>query len=85
MSVVIADGRKVIGVEEGAGVGELRAFVAVFEAAAGVGDGEVHVQLVAWCKGRVQLVDGVERREDLSRRCETVDRTERWRLIVSGQ
>ncbi len=68
-SVVVADCREVVGVEEGAGVGELWSLVAVFEASAGVGDGEVQVQLVAGGERGVELVDGVDvagaRRDDV--------------------
>ncbi len=58
--VVVADGGEVAGVEEGAGVGELGALVAVFEAAAGVADVEGHVELVAGCERGFELVDGVK-------------------------
>jgi len=51
--VVVADGGEVVGVEEGAGVAEFGAFVAVLEAATRIADVEVNVELVPWASGVV--------------------------------
>jgi hypothetical protein len=59
-AVVVADGGEVAGVEEGARVGELGALLAVFEAAAGVGDVEGHIGGFAGGERRVELIDGVD-------------------------
>ena len=59
-TVVVADGGEIVGVEEGAGVGEFGAFVAVLEAATRIADVEVNIELVTWGEWGCQFEDGVE-------------------------
>jgi len=59
-AVVIADGGEIVGVEEGAGVGKLGAFVAVLEATTRITDVEVNIELLTWAEWGRQLIDGVE-------------------------
>jgi hypothetical protein len=59
-AVVIADGGKVIGIEERSGVGEFRAFVAILEATARITDVEVNIEFLTWGERRCQFIDGVE-------------------------
>ncbi len=59
-AVVIADDGEVVGVEEGAGVGEFGSFVTVLESATRIADVEVNINLVTWGERGCQLIDGVE-------------------------
>src|ERR1700733_13325350 len=56
---VVADEREIVGVEEGAVVGELGAFVAVAEAARPPADVEAHLGGFAGLKRLVERVDGI--------------------------